>query len=490
MDRLRKFTGGTLKSIEEPVNYKLAWNKILSHAMIVSDSPYDLVDFKEMGRRVRALKIVDTILHHAPEWHDLLKPAKDDLKTFKQSLYETIEILTTHLHPHTPVLPAYRKSQIPSIDPLTGLPPTSLRQLQQSYSGRGIVISTGNWHFRLAYHLILSLRYIHNCSLPIEVFYIGQNDLDKAKIAKLEKLDGVKVLDLMDFFPEPHNPGISGWAGKPFSMMASSFSELVFLDADALFFQNPDTWISNSPIFSHEHAVFFFDRTMKTGDTTEWFDSYVLNPSSYSRENRYLTRLTIHEQESGVVLIDKSQPHIMHGMLTVCKMNSNTERDKNTYKHIHGDKETFWMGFELARSPYGFVPSYGGTVGYKNPNIDAKKEATGKEICGALYHTDENLEPLWWNGGVVKNKHTDQKSNYIDFEYVAFDLKGDNVHWIWETKTTPFCLMPSDPQNEIQELSSGHKELAKQMVGLYKILMEDKPKLIEKWIEGKKNDAK
>jgi hypothetical protein len=132
-----------------------------------------------------------------------------------------------------------------------------------------------------------------------------------------------------------------------------------------------------------------------------------------------------------------------------------------------GDKETFWMAFDLIRAPYAFVPSYGGTVGYRNPTVNTTKGWTGEEICGGLFHTDEYLQPLWWNGGVLVNKHASRDQGYIDFQYYAMDIHGEGVRWIWETDTTPFCLMPSQPSKEIKELSTEHKRVTKEFVRMF-----------------------
>jgi len=106
--------------------------------------------------------------------------------------------------------------------------------------------------------------------------------------------------------------------------------------------------------------------------------------------------LSQHEQESGVVLINKKSRFV--GLLSVCKMNSKWERDLFSYEYFHGDKETFWTGFEMVQEPYAFMRNYGGVIGELRPDND-------QSVCGAQLHQDHEGQPLWWNGGLYRNKN-------------------------------------------------------------------------------------
>ncbi|KAJ3385833.1 hypothetical protein HDU84_002015, partial [Entophlyctis sp. JEL0112] len=134
-----------------------------------------------------------------------------------------------------------------------------------------------------------------------------------------------------------------------------------------------------------------------------------------------------------------------------------------TYKNMHGDKESFWMAWDMIRVPYKFVPTFGGTVGYKNEKGN---------ICGGLFHTDEHQRPLWWNGGVLANKHYHKDSGFMHFEYAAFDTDGDNIEWEWETETSPFCLKPRYPEREIVALTDTERDYGARYVQLYLDLRE------------------
>lgn len=117
--------------------------------------------------------------------------------------------------------------------------------------------------------------------------------------------------------------------------------------------------------------------------------------------------LTAHEQESGVVLINKRTRFL--GLLATCKSNGKWERDIVSYKVFHGDKETFWTGFELIQEPYVFMRNYGGVIGELRPDND-------KSVCGAQLHEDYQGRPLWWNGGLYRNKNAGV-NRYLTFGY-------------------------------------------------------------------------
>ncbi|KAI9347031.1 mannosyltransferase putative-domain-containing protein [Obelidium mucronatum] len=330
-----------------------------------------------------------------------------------------------------------------------------------STSTDGIVLCSGKWHFEMAVHAITTLRKVLNCTLPIEIHYGGKDDLEPNMIQAFNSMENVRTVNILDYFPVETKLW-GGWSMKPFAMLASSFRRVIFVDADALFFQDPRVLLHESAIVKRFGQMFYYDRTLG-GNDPWWFKS--INPqfSKYSSTLRYMQkdkpRSSQHEMESGVVVVDKGRTGVLHAMLLVCKMNSKVERDGITYHRVYGDKETYWISWDLIRVPYRFTPSYGGTIGYRNSKGN---------ICGGLFHTDERLRPLWWNGGVMANKHISKDAEFMKFEFAAFDSYGEGIVWEWETKTTPFCLGPRDPDHEVLELTAAQKEMGSRFVDLYK----------------------
>ncbi|TPX45900.1 hypothetical protein SeMB42_g01139 [Synchytrium endobioticum] len=383
-------------------------------ALYTARAPSSLSDFAELGRRLRTYKLLFEIYHDYPQLKARLQkwPEWSDVEG-------VLTAMETELFPWMFSAKKWKNA----------------KQLRDSYNGRGIVMTTGQWHFRFAHHAILALRTLIKTDLPIELFYAGRYDLDDEHIKILSDIPNVTVIDVTTIVGD--DGGLGGWAVKPFSMLASSFREIVFMDADALFFQDP------AVLFDYERynstgTVFYRDRTVKGWDKNlkEWFATLLPDPSDLYKQSRIFKELSVHEQDSGVVVLDKVRS--FHGLLAVCKMNGHNEHTE-VYKHMHGDKETFWISFEMTRVPYAWSPFYGGAVGYLSPD---------GAVCGGLLHPDESGNPLWFNG-------------------------GRGVSWKWETPTTPFCLeiavdVTTEERRDVIELTNEQKALAGKYVDLWR----------------------
>ncbi|KAJ3294149.1 hypothetical protein HDU79_011409 [Rhizoclosmatium sp. JEL0117] len=323
----------------------------------------------------------------------------------------------------------------------------------------GIVMSGGANQFRSLVLTIRALREIMKCTLPIEVHYAGDTDLPMHLVEELKKLPGVDVVDLKQSMPYEMRV-IRGWSVKPFAILNSSFRKVIFIDADVLFFQDPAVILTKSPIFRQYGQLFFSDRSLDRGNGTytEWFNE--INPyrTQYASKLRFANALSWHEMESGVVALDKGNVRILHALYYACKMNAKDIRDE-TYTRVWGDKETFWLSFELLRVPYVFVPTYSGAIGYKD----------GAKVCGNNYHVDETLKPFWWNSGIMMTKNATKSNDmYMRFEYAAFDSDRDTLKWEWEHNGTPFCVEPLYPEKEVIALDKQQKDIGAAYIRLDK----------------------
>jgi alpha 1,3-mannosyltransferase len=104
--------------------------------------------------------------------------------------------------------------------------------------GRGIVLSAGDDQAPFLLTSIPSFRKL-GCTLPIEAMYLGDSDLSEDYRIELELLPGVITRDLSQMVSD-EGWKLAGWAAKPFAILLSSFREVIFIDADALFFHNPE----------------------------------------------------------------------------------------------------------------------------------------------------------------------------------------------------------------------------------------------------------
>ncbi|KAJ6134782.1 hypothetical protein N7523_001104 [Penicillium sp. IBT 18751x] len=352
------------------------------------------------------------------------------------------------------------------------------------HGGRGIVFTAGDNHVSFLLAAIPSLRTL-GCELPIEIMYLGDSDLSEDFRAELEALPGVVTRDLSAMVSD-EGWRLTGWAGKPFSILFSSFREVIFIDADSLFFVNPEV-LFNDEDYMRTGALFFKDRMIMPESKKRWLQQILPKPvSKLVRQSRLWTGESGHMQESGVVVVDKWTHFV--ALLLVSRMNG-PDRDGNkmagivgTYDMVYGDKETFWIGWELAGdTSYAFHPGATGIMGVVqdpgnfNPPNDLpaskryRKMAPGHEadltICGPqLVHLDRNKRPLWFNGWLYKNKYAGTKQEIGQFEVFmeepnevlepgAWQLEENNVCCLSNTATLDFTDEETEWLGELVEMA-------------------------------------
>lgn len=215
--------------------------------------------------------------------------------------------------------------------------------LQFKTAGRGIVLTAGDdqAHFLMTtiysfsenpclackLGLIVATGKL-GCQLPVEVMYLGDSDLSEEYRAELEAIDGVVTRDVSQMVND-EGWKLAGWAAKPFAILFSSFREVVFIDADSVFFKNPEI-LFEDPAYQKTGALFFRDRLMMPESRKRWVQQVLPKPfSSQVKQNRYWTGESAHMQESGVVVVDKWQ-HFL-ALLLVTRMNG-PDRDGDEAK--------------------------------------------------------------------------------------------------------------------------------------------------------------
>ncbi len=210
--------------------------------------------------------------------------------------------------------------------------------LNLKHGGRGIVVTAGNAQVPHLKTLVDNLRDV-GCTLPIEVMYLDDADLDVDVQAELAALDGVITREIA---PMVDDKGwkLAGWAVKSYAILYSSFREAIFIDADSLFFRNPETLFEDED-YQKTGALFFKDRVLWAEWKQDWLKKVLPKPiSEQVLASRYWRGESGHMQESGVVVVDKWRHFI--AMLIVCRMNGperNGDQDKGTvgvYDMVYG----------------------------------------------------------------------------------------------------------------------------------------------------------
>ncbi|CAM0135878.1 unnamed protein product [Umbelopsis sp. WA50703] len=315
----------------------------------------------------------------------------------------------------------------------------SLFDVQAEQKGAGMIFCVGNDQFFHAASTIRAIRETLKSTIPIEVFYINEYDLDEVKREYFEtEFTDVRTVDLSKEIDDTWTQ-FGGWAMKPFAIVASSFSQVILSDADVFFFKKPESFLEDAG-YQKTGALFFYDRTLFADwdGGRNWMLSFLPTMSSLVRKTRWFRLRSSHEQESGVVVIDKRRSIL--GLMSTCKMNDKRERDRVTYDHVHGDKETFWVGYEMVQTPYSFINSFGAVIG------GLGDEGAATRVCGNQLHLGVDNRPWWWNGGLLRDKNR-WPDRYMQFTHFAV---GED--WDFETS----CIKEED----------GIKVLTKQEIAL------------------------
>ncbi|KAG4087572.1 hypothetical protein H8356DRAFT_1728669 [Neocallimastix lanati (nom. inval.)] len=322
----------------------------------------------------------------------------------------------------------------------------SLADIIKNSNGKGIVVCTGDKHFKFARSTIDTFRNVLKTKLPIEVFYYGENDLSKVNRNILTSYDEVYVTDISKYF-DNKVIDISGWAIKPFAILASRFEEVILIDADVVYLRDPIELFEDEG-YIEKGTLFFRDRTLYPGSHpgSIWLKSWMINPLPETKALRFWNEITAHEMESSTVVMNKTKNIL--GLLATCKLNEKRIREDVVYKYVYGDKETFWMGFDIARQHYNMnsVPCT-----YIGETIQAGND---KILCGHIGHMLSNGKFMFWNGHIVKDKNkVINENSLINFD--SYFIDDDDGEWTPDLS----CLkLKKDPtplnDNELQNLNT------------------------------------
>lgn len=109
------------------------------------------------------------------------------------------------------------------------------------FSGKGIVMTTGTMkYFTGAYVILRVIRDIQKSTLPIEVFYSGPEEMDENAIKYFkEAFPDVKLINIYDVMEMPQDVTMKGYQLKVFSILLSSFKEVVWVDSDNVPMMDP-----------------------------------------------------------------------------------------------------------------------------------------------------------------------------------------------------------------------------------------------------------
>ena len=347
-------------------------------------------NFNEHGQRLRLYKT--------------MYDSRGSLSKMDESLLAT---LTRHLFPWLSESLVFQIRQSP-LD-------------SRALAEKGIVICSYDRKIDMTMTLIQVIRIVYKSNLPIEVYFAGNEDLSIENQQSLQKIDGVRPVDITKIFDNDLLK-LKRWAIKPFALLASGFEKVILMDCDVVLFQSPEA-IFEQPGFKASGALFFHDRSMND-EIKDWSKAREIaieltgqHISSLSKL-RFFNGKTNYEMESGVVVIDKTRNIV--GLLAICSLNTLREREI-LYQVTYGEKETFWMGFEAVHIDYDFnnhMPGVIGKLSGKTPE---------RVCCKQILHLDYLGQPLWLNGGLYAEKSVSKGFLKMEHYGVETDSTGEWV---------------------------------------------------------------
>ena len=416
-------TDSTMKSLEE----RVFWNDtvklvedvgVQEYARVRLMEPRSVDDLHELGLRLRAMTAYldsnRTIVEKSPVYRQLVEEHFGFItkKQFK-SLFDLKTSFTKHK--------------------------------------RCIAVPTGNKYFRFANHLIMTVRRVFESEMPVYVYYMGKDDLNATAISHLNTISNVHTTDITTIF-DNSTLKLHGWDVKPFAMLAAPCEQVLLLDADTVLVKDLASFFEH-PGFVKKGALFFKDRTLFPTDThkQDWLKGLVPKPVSKSmRKSRMFRMHSSYEQEAGVVVIDKMRH--FGGLLAVCRLNSPPERDTVMHEETHGDKETFWLGFEMVNATYHMHTPLPGSLGRIIPDHELKDTPA---ICGKLAHFTDTDDLWWFNDSIADCKQ--------DMDWA--DTVSDLTHFAREgaARWTPYLCLPGP----FHELDPNTKALLTKIQSVY-----------------------
>lgn len=172
------------------------------------------------------------------------------------------------------------------------------------------------------------------------MFYADDDDLPEARRDDIQFLH--PWLKTIAILQDQFNGTIAGlknseYAMKPFAALASSFDRVILIDADSIFLQSPDAYFEENSDLNKTGLLFFHDRGFKGRETRPWIRKLMQStkPSPVLNESMYWQNDLEHQQESGVVFINKMFPSAFMSLSLTAHMNTKSLRP-NVYSHVAG----------------------------------------------------------------------------------------------------------------------------------------------------------
>ena len=245
--------------------------------------------------------------------------------------------------------------------------------------GRGIVICAGGRQRLLqAYTMIAYLREKLGCTLPIDLVYDTQEEMQAPAIALFEQKLDVRCVDTQTLtarYPYTVPKKLRGYMIKPFALLTSSFREVILIDCDNIPLRDPAYLFETAGY--REHGVILWRDFAGLRDPLGVEQIYeVLDPE----------RVTIpkHAHETGQVVIDTKR---LWTALHLSWFLNNNHAIFYKMKGVHGETDLYQIAMSYVGDSFYEIPYPPKTIG------------TYSEFAGGIHgHTMGQCDP---NGDVL-----------------------------------------------------------------------------------------
>ncbi|CAK4628982.1 unnamed protein product [Aphanomyces euteiches] len=302
-----------------------------------------------------------------------------------------------------------------------------------AHAKRGIVLSLHRAFVPIGASLVKELRALGNTD-PIQIMHCLDSELPPSIRSFLVDLDpeSIEIVDVCrvvvaaNLLTEAVAKKFQNFWLKPLAVVVSPFDQVMLLDVDNIFAKDPAALWSMPPVVE-TGTLFFYDRVLPINfwlnqampDGRSYLSSFLETfpyhdfglPPFQSRPRNCKT----HEQDSSMVLLDKrvAGPTVLKVLWHLA-----TSRRFHDPPFSWGDKESFWLAFELSQRPYRFS-DWAASVVSKPEDLNEHKNT----LCGSLaqfmpFEAEATATLLFVNGGEV-----------IDLVESVGDMASNTTNW-------------------------------------------------------------
>jgi len=204
------------------------------------------------------------------------------------------------------------------------------------FHDRGIVTCAGGVKYLACAWVQINMLRCLGCTLPIELWYLGEDEGDRHWIELVRPL-GVECVNAFEVRQRHPHPRLAGWQAKAYAILHSRFQHVLFLDADNLPVVDP-TFLFDLAVYRQTGAIFWPDSLELSRERSAWHVFDV----PYRKESAF---------ESGQLLVDKQR---CWPALRLC--NWYNQHSDFFYQFVYRDKETFHFAWNRLAQPFTLVP--------------------------------------------------------------------------------------------------------------------------------------